>query len=331
MADQNYNLFKNNALGNFASAATSLSGRPLGIIALFLLFVYAIAGLVLTVGAASLEPFERRLLVWFLMLFPILVLIIFVWLVRWHHEKMYAPSDFLDSEGFLRAMTADEQRARLRAEVIQMQLDARKALSLSEVHSNDAKYESLQSQSSEREAGEVVQSESSMPEADDVVHAQTLSAPSAHEFQEAASNDVDTDARIEEYAIAEDLVFNELGMQMKLPVRRNVAIGSDEGLPIDGLLISTEGPIFVDVKMFLSSSWSAGVESALRHLSMVQELYTGNSRFVLAIVHRGIQETAVNEQIQVTRQLLNDCEFAIELHVFEYGDLQRKYHGIWHD
>jgi hypothetical protein len=85
----------------FVSAARGLSRNPLGIIALFIVLVYAIAGLV----TANLTPQETgitRVLVWFLVLFPVLVLAAFTYLVARHHQKVYAPSDFDDEANFMR-------------------------------------------------------------------------------------------------------------------------------------------------------------------------------------------------------------------------------------
>ena len=45
---------------------------------------------------------HKSVIVWFLVLFPVLVLAVFTWLVVQHHEKLYAPADFRDDENFMR-------------------------------------------------------------------------------------------------------------------------------------------------------------------------------------------------------------------------------------
>ncbi len=102
------------------NSAQKLARNPLGIIALFLLLVYGIAGLV--VGANVLQPSERLPLIWFMVLFPLVVLGAFYRLVTTHHTKLYAPRDYSDSEGFFRALTPAEQRERLRREVHNFEL-----------------------------------------------------------------------------------------------------------------------------------------------------------------------------------------------------------------
>lgn len=84
---------------DFGQIAVKLSRSPLGIIALAFVLVYGIAALL--AGKAGFEPNERQILIWFLVIFPTLIFFIFCWLVTRHHEKLYAPSDFMDETHFL--------------------------------------------------------------------------------------------------------------------------------------------------------------------------------------------------------------------------------------
>ena len=83
------------------NAAKSLSRNPLSIIALFIVLVYVFASLVITL-TSSLNSNERLPLVYFLVLFPILVLIVFAWLVSNHSDKLYGPSDFRTDNSFIK-------------------------------------------------------------------------------------------------------------------------------------------------------------------------------------------------------------------------------------
>jgi hypothetical protein len=104
-------------LEQFGNAASRLSRNPLGIIALFIVLVYGIAGLVLGTAKDSLTADHKTILIWFLVVFPVVVLILFAWLVSKHHEKLYAPSDYREDESFLRSLPPAAQRQRLQAEV----------------------------------------------------------------------------------------------------------------------------------------------------------------------------------------------------------------------
>ncbi|MEJ8827105.1 hypothetical protein WKW80_34815 [Variovorax humicola] len=112
-------------LDSFASSAKGLARNPLGIIALFIVLIYGVAAL--TLGISSLEPDERRPMVWFLVLFPVLVLLTFGWLVSCHHEKLYGPGDYKSDESFLQGMRTrvrhtievEAQQAEMKARVLQ--------------------------------------------------------------------------------------------------------------------------------------------------------------------------------------------------------------------
>lgn len=82
-------------------AARSLSRNPLGIIALFIVLVYGFASLV-TAFAGSFTHEERLPLIYFLVFFPVLVLVIFAWLVSVHSGKLFAPADFKNEENYVK-------------------------------------------------------------------------------------------------------------------------------------------------------------------------------------------------------------------------------------
>jgi len=87
----------------FWEAAKGFSRNPLGIIGLFQLLVYAIAGLVATFGT-SFTPFQRNVLTVFLVGFPVVILGVFAWLVTRHSGKLFAPSDYRDDANYLQAV-----------------------------------------------------------------------------------------------------------------------------------------------------------------------------------------------------------------------------------
>ena len=82
----------------FGEIAKGLARSPLTIIALFLVLEIA---LVLSFPS-SLGPFERQMLIAFLVVFPVLLLGVFVYLVSRHPGKLYSPADFKDETNFLR-------------------------------------------------------------------------------------------------------------------------------------------------------------------------------------------------------------------------------------
>ncbi|MGD0537491.1 MAG: response regulator [Verrucomicrobiota bacterium] len=86
---------------SFFDTAKSLARNPLGIIALFIALVYGFASLV-TAFAASFTATERLPLIYFMVLFPVIVLGVFAWLVSQHSNKLFAPSDFKNEENYVK-------------------------------------------------------------------------------------------------------------------------------------------------------------------------------------------------------------------------------------
>ena len=90
---------------NFFDQAKGLSRNPLGIIALFVSLIYGFACLVLSTSISNLHNDSERLpLVWFIIIFPIVILIAFLFLVTKHHGKLYSPSDYGSADSFLKTL-----------------------------------------------------------------------------------------------------------------------------------------------------------------------------------------------------------------------------------
>lgn len=71
--------------------------NPLGIMALFVTVCYGIAGFVFSSAFSNLKGYCERLpVIWFVILFPVIIFLVFVWLIVKYNHKLYAPSDFKD-------------------------------------------------------------------------------------------------------------------------------------------------------------------------------------------------------------------------------------------
>lgn len=70
----------------------------------YLLYSHGFASLVTAFGQ-SLSESERVPLIYFLVLFPVLVLSVFAWFVSCHAGKLYPPGDYRDDSSFLQMLT----------------------------------------------------------------------------------------------------------------------------------------------------------------------------------------------------------------------------------
>jgi len=108
--------------GHFGELAGKLSRNPLGIIALFIVLVYGIAALVLSTSINNLEPNERMPLIWFLVVFPVLVLFAFLWLVTKFPRTLYSPKDFQTEAGFLEWVRGSASKEVKEVEILRQKL-----------------------------------------------------------------------------------------------------------------------------------------------------------------------------------------------------------------
>ena len=92
-----------NNVESFSNTAKSLARNPLGIIALFIVLIYGFAAQV-TLFANSYNTCEKLPLIYFLVLFPLIVFIGFIWLVINHNNKLYGPGDFKSDSSFLSSL-----------------------------------------------------------------------------------------------------------------------------------------------------------------------------------------------------------------------------------
>lgn len=103
---------------DFISNIKGLTKNPLGIIALFISMIYGFACLVLSTSLTNLHSENERLpLLWFIILFPLIILVAFIYLVVYHHEKLYAPSDFRDDGSFIETMNGKRIKEKQEEEV----------------------------------------------------------------------------------------------------------------------------------------------------------------------------------------------------------------------
>lgn len=83
----------------FERTALKLSQRPLGIIALFIVLIHGFASLVLGL-ATNIGEYNQSILVWFLVSFPVVVFLVFAWLVSFRHVNLYPPDAYSDPGTF---------------------------------------------------------------------------------------------------------------------------------------------------------------------------------------------------------------------------------------
>ena len=97
-----------------------LSRNPIGIIGLFIFLVYSLASFVIVQGGSHLKQVHITILVWFMVLFPNVVLLVFWNLVSKHHRKLYGPYDYQDESNFMQILESrlEESGSALRKSIV---------------------------------------------------------------------------------------------------------------------------------------------------------------------------------------------------------------------
>ena len=84
------------------SAAAAVVRNPLSVIAMFVLLVEAIATVTLIQVRAEAQIAVP--LVWFIVVFPTLIALLFFGTLWWRHQFLYSPMEYRSDESFLTAM-----------------------------------------------------------------------------------------------------------------------------------------------------------------------------------------------------------------------------------
>tara|TARA_R110002074_G_scaffold132734_2_gene276220 strand:+ start:3324 stop:4226 length:903 start_codon:yes stop_codon:yes gene_type:complete len=253
-----------------------MARNPLGIIAAFISLIYGISALLLGSTVSKLSVGNQTVLVWFVVLFPVLVLAVFGWLVRNHHRKLYAPLDFRSDGGFLTAggnISPSAVGERIRAE-------------LEDEHSEPPT--DLPAASADQSADRSISKS-------DLDVGESHSSTVKPEREEPSASSGASSFRVEQAYLAENLVLQELESEWRAPLRRNVtfyASAPDRVLRADALFKTDDGPVIVDVK-FVSSLKNVNrrIRDAQQQIQKLQKKFDGHPsmRFLVAIVISGAE------------------------------------------
>lgn len=269
--------------------------NPLTIIAIFA----AIAEISGTVVLPFIVPANQATYVWFLMIFPILLIIMFFVTLNFNHKVLYAPSDYQNEDNFLRSLP----RATFAEKVLKIE---------AEISEEDS--------ASQRATGQ----EKATPKANEsvVVNGENQSSPYMS-FLDRNSYPGYT------MMLAEELVFRKLSKEFSSEIQREVKVGTPRnGYIFDGIVGEKGVTTVIEVKFLRHAMLSNVVlRDALRRVQEGAKLLpsdqTANLRVLLALATsdgNGSHER-VTEQIDRYR---TEFSFPIEVRFFNLTELQKE-------
>lgn len=276
----------------FFDGAKGLARNPLGIIALFVALVYGFATLLLGVSNQRANGGERLPLVWFVVLFPVLVLGVFYRLVTRYHGKLYSPRDYRDDKAFLRTLSPSQRAARLEKEV-----------------------ESVQSLSAQPD-------KPSMP---------SESAQTPHPPLSTAKTREDSEELRLRLLNAERLGLLKVEAEHGLLLRPQVAFGEGQLVAFDGVATNETEVIVVEVK-YLREPWvSARTIQEILNRALAAEaiLRRGGDdrklRVLLVFVIEKDTGGGIPRLVSVMEEHLKNPPVALEYETHFIDDLQREF------
>ncbi len=105
----------------------TMTKNPLGFFGLLMLLFESILGTVFSIGLNKLSGTQERLpMIWFLVLFPIIVLIAFSYIVISKPRHLYGPGDYKDDSMFIKA-TEKETKNNISKEIEEIDYDTNNA------------------------------------------------------------------------------------------------------------------------------------------------------------------------------------------------------------
>lgn len=267
--------------------------NPLTIIAIFA----AIAEISGTVVLPFIAPANQATYVWFLIVFPILLIVLFFLTLNFNHKVLYAPSDYQNEDNFLRSLP----RATFAEKALKIEAEIAEELSVPE---NSAQLEKP-----------VAPTEVIPPTA----HATPTSSQSLVRRNTQAS-----------YMLAEDLIFRKLSKEFSSEIQREVKLGPREGHYIfDGIVRDKGVTTVIEVKFlrkgFLSSMQLRNtLVRTQQTASLLPSEQTANLRILLAIVSDEGSTSQERIAVQIER-FRSEFSFPIEVRFYNLVELEREF------
>ncbi len=270
--------------------------NPLTIIAIFA----GLAEISGTIILPFISPENQSIFIWFLILFPSLLVIIFFITLNFNHKALYAPSDYKDEENFLKLFkkTPPQEKVKRIKEEIKDSY---------EIERKDS-YENV-------DQTIILDPENTLPGENQIrpdkidAHARSLSAT---------------------YFLAEDLIIKKLSVEYGINIQREVTYTHDnKKFDFDG--ISAEGKSLTIIEVKYMRTARSSEFSINRALENVQHLYFSLTndqkktlRFILALGTDMPEDEHPHILNKVTEKIRGYL-FNTELKIYNIRELEKEF------
>lgn len=260
--------------------------NPLTIIAIFA----AIAEISGTMVLPFISDGNQGTYIWFLMIFPLLLVVLFFITLNFNHKVLYAPSDFKNEDNFFKSFQAAspaERAEKLREEVREIE---------------------------------------SEPVAEP---AQVVPAPQSEQERRALLMKVQRDIRAR-YLLAENLVLNKISKELGQPVKRDMRFETPgRRFVFDGVVMTDDKVTAIEVKYFrdsriISNRFKDVFHGILDAAERLPDSMRNRFSLILAIA----TDAPTSDHDQLTRRLsalIGITPFPVEIRVFSLDELEQEF------
>ena len=296
-------------MNNFMKNAAGLTKNPLGIIALFISLIYGFACIVLSTSLSNMITQDERLpLIWFIILFPILILLAFIFLVVNHHEKLYSPGDFREDNSFIRALNGKRIKRKQKKEA--------KILEDAEtVTDKENSIEDEENQPSKEEVQEQTQSESQ-----DTTNNKNTKTTELSIIE-------DNESLVNKFSNSENWVATELSLKYNMAFKTNQIIATKYGqFELDAIGNDNNRAIIAEVKYWESNKsikpLKITIQDFLRKYQKLETLFGINKEFkiIIALVFDNL-ENINRRELSI---FVNEINKNVIVEFYDYRELKKE-------
>lgn len=298
--------------------------NPLTIIAMFA----AIAEISGTLVLPFISGENQATYIWFLMIFPLLLVILFFLTLNFNHKVLYAPSDYQNEENFLKFFvegSPTQTASKLKADALEAPSESPEAGTTNSQTTSD-----LSTKATSPEPKPTVdQNSSSAKPSESADDTATAVVPPAQGDRIKTLNVIRNREYLASSSLAENLIINELATELGQPIRRNMGLGErHSSILFDGLILKEDGVTAIEVK-FLRDPASA-IVTTRRAVTMVTEAtstlpeYVRNRFSLIIALATSTMPENYGAIMARANAVAKRAPFPVEVRLYSLDELEKK-------
>lgn len=271
--------------------------NPLTVIAIF-------AGTAEISGTAILPLLEaqsQQTYIWFLMLFPLILIVFFFLTLNWNHKVLYAPSDFTNEDNFVNIL----KKPSIRDTISNLEEDLEENVDEAEETASESKLDNL----TENESDTNVRSTKAKRSKDSEV----IRSINRQRMQEAQ--------------LAALLVLDKLEKELNSPIQREMMmkVGSSR-IIFDGVVQKDSNLIGIEVKYMRSRN---ALNSSIWHnmSNRFESLYhslSDSQKKAFSIIFAVVTDEEQESIKQFVMNKMSDLSFPVEVRIYDFDQLRNE-------